>query len=98
MPGIKINIDAVHTTADIPKCMSLQDMQRATFHDEYLQLKDYIIRGWPQSRNEILLEMISYWTFRDDLLVLNGIVMKGKCIIIPKELQEQALEEQPQGC
>ena len=29
----------------------------------------------------------------DDLAVIDGIVMKGRCIIVPEELQKQALEQ-----
>ena len=30
IPGMKINIDAVHTAMDIPKCMAVGDIQEAT--------------------------------------------------------------------
>ena len=33
------------------------------------------------------------WTFKDDLAVIDGITMKGRCIIIPGELQKMALEQ-----
>ena len=38
-------------------------------------------------------EMRPTWTFRHHLAVIDGIILKGKCIIMPKELQEEKLEQ-----
>ena len=50
-------------------------------------------QGWPTGRNEIPQDMRPYWTFRDNLEVIDGVLMKGRCIITPEELQRQALEQ-----
>ena len=34
-----------------------------------------------------------YWSFKDDLAVIDGVVMKGSCIIIPKVLTQEALDQ-----
>ena len=31
-----------------------------------------------------------YWCIKDDMSVMDGLIMKGRCIIIPKVLQQQA--------
>ena len=36
--------------------------------------------------------------FKDDIAVIDGIIMKGRCIIMPEELQKQALEELHGNC
>ena len=52
--GMKININAMDTAKVIPKCMTIQEIQQATIKDEHLhQLRQCIIRGWPESRNEV---------------------------------------------
>ena len=43
--------------------------------------------------NKILQELRPYWRFKDFLVVMDGKIIKGICIIIPKELQKQALEQ-----
>ena len=51
---IKININATHMIACIPNCMTAQHMQQAMANDKHLQqLGQSIIRGWPESRNEV---------------------------------------------
>ena len=86
--GRKINTDAVGTTKHISECLSVQDIQQAILQVEFLQqLKDYIIQ-LPLSRKEIPQDIKPYWTFKDDLVVLYGILMKGRHIRIWEELQQ----------
>ena len=34
-----------------------------------------------------------YWTFRDEVAVFDGVVMKGEWFIIPAKLQMETLEQ-----
>ena len=34
-----------------------------------------------------------YWSYKDDLTVIDSVVMKGRCIIIPEELKQQVLDQ-----
>ena len=44
---------------------------------DYLQhLKDHIIQGWAESRTQIPQAMRAYWTFRDDMAVIDGVIPK----------------------
>ena len=64
----------------------VQYIQQATQSDDHMQQLEYITHGWSISRNVITQEMRPFWTIRDDLLVIDDIIMKGRCIIIPEEL------------
>ena len=51
---MQLNIDAIHTATNIPDCMMMQQLQQATTQDEHLQqLKEHIIRGWPEDKDKI---------------------------------------------
>ena len=51
---MNINIIAIHITADIPNCITAQEIQQAEDKDDPLhQLRAHIIRGWPESINEV---------------------------------------------
>ena len=55
---MQLNVDAIHTTTNISDCMMIQQLQQATLQDNHLQqLKDYIIRGWPQNKDQIPQDM-----------------------------------------
>ena len=62
--GMQLNVDVIQTTTNIPDCMMIQQLQQATSQDNHLQhLKDYIIRGWPENRDQITQNLQPYWTF-----------------------------------
>ena len=61
---MQININTIQTTTNIPECMTIHELQHATSQKEHLQhLKDYVIQGWPESRDQIQQDMRPYWTF-----------------------------------
>ena len=60
--------------------------------DKHLQhLKNIIITGWLRTKDELHIDIRPYWSYRDDLAVIDREVMKGRCIIIPAELKQQVL-------
>ena len=49
---MQLNIDTIQTMTNIPDCMTIWQLQQATSQDDHLhKLKDYIIRGWPESKD-----------------------------------------------
>ena len=54
-------------------------------------LSPYVMHGWPSTRTEVVKEVQPYWSFRDEVVVTNGIMMKGRLMIIPESLQKRAL-------
>ena len=39
------------------------------------------------------MDVQPYWSYRDELAVIDGIILIGKCIIIPNSLKEQVLSQ-----
>ena len=79
---------------DVPECMSIQWIQQATAHDEHLQhVKCFIITDWLDTRDQLYQDIRPYWLIKDDMSVIDGVTMKGRCITIPKALQQQALNQ-----
>ena len=65
-----------------------------TVQDEHLQqLKGVIIAGWQESREQVHQDIRSYWSFRDNMVVIDGIIMKGRHIVIPEALKQQTLDQ-----
>ena len=51
--------------------------------DELALLKHTITHGWPSTIREGPSIIQPYWTFREELRMEYGIVLKGTCIVIP---------------
>ena len=79
---------------DIPECISISQIQQLSSQDEHLQwLKCFIIAGWLSTKNELHNDLRPYWSYRDDLAVIDRVVMKGRHIAIPAVLKQQALDQ-----
>ena len=56
--------------------------------DELALLKHNIMQGWPSSIKQVPLVLQPYWTFREELTVEDGLILKGTRIVIPTKQQE----------
>ena len=84
-----IRIDTIQNVTDIPECISIKKIQQASTQDEHLQHPNSsIIAGWPSTRDELHSDLRLDWSYRDDLVVIDGVAMKGRCIIIPAVLKQ----------
>ena len=89
-----IRVDAIKSMTDIPECMSISQIQQETVWDEHLQhLKNIIISGLLTTKDQLHLDTRPYQSHKDKLAIIDGIVMKGRCIISHKGLKQQVLDQ-----
>ena len=60
--------------------------------NELALLKHTIIQGWPSSNKQVSPVLQPYWTFRVELTVEDGLILKGTRIVIPTKQQEAILK------
>ena len=97
--GMDVNVDPIQMSMNVPECMSMQEIQWATAQGEHLQwLKGYIIGGWQESKDHLHQDIRVYWPFKDDMAVIDGVIQKGRHIIIPEILKAQVLEQLHINC
>ena len=52
--GMQVNVNNIETSTKIPECMRICELQHETDQDNHLkQLKECIIKGWPESKDNI---------------------------------------------
>ena len=72
---------------------SLQQIRIATQEDDKLALlKHTTTQGWPSNIKEVPSVIQSYWTFREELTIEDGIILKGTRIVIPAKKWEVVLK------
>lgn len=87
-------IMAIHSLVeDLPVSASkFSEVQKATEQDSDLQLViQCIMKGWPKCRRSIPVSIRAYWNIRDELHVIQGVVMFGNRMVIPSSLRQQML-------
>ena len=90
-----MKIQDIYLNASEDRCISLA---KETEKDEILiALKNTILRGWPEKKDECPQNLKSYWNYRDELSVLDGLILKHTRIIIPSECRDEVLEKLHEG-
>ena len=64
----------------------------AIFDEECSLLAEFIANGFPKSKDELPIEIRSYWSMKDDLYLIQGVPFKGKKMLIPASLRQTVLE------
>ena len=87
-------VDAIQSSIDMPECVFMEEIQQASSQDDHLQqLKRFIIAGWFNTKDELHTNIRLYWPYRDELVVIDSIILKGRCIVIPDSLKQQVLTQ-----
>ena len=56
-------------------------------------LMETIIQGWPDSIKDLPTDVRVFWVLHDELAVEDGIIFKGKQILIPESLRADILAQ-----
>ena len=72
----------------------LEEIKEETAKDPGLKkVTKCVMEGWPNSKDNIPNEAKSYWSFREELSIINGIVFKGERLVIPEVMRKKVLEQ-----
>ena len=70
----------------------IKDIQQCTREDSVLcELIETIIVGWPENIKQVPTDIRQYWSYRDELAVENGVILKGERVFIPEPLRKKTL-------
>ena len=70
-------VDDIQSMTDMPECVSMAEIQASTQDVHLQQLKCFIITGWPDTKDELHADLRPYWSYRDELVVIDSIILKG---------------------
>ena len=88
----EINLDIVVSLVQF-STEKIRLLQRETSNDAALcNLREVIVEGWPDKRDNIPKPLRRYWCYRDELSVEDGLIMKGERVVIPQSVQSEVLE------
>ena len=74
------------------------ELQQATATDPEMQaLKKLIIGGWPKSCKAVPPAARDYFPVRDELLIDDGVIVKGISLVIPKPLRKDYIDRVHRG-
>ena len=94
--GIQLPIVAVNLiTSNLPvSSTEIELIHEETSKDPTLTLlKHYIHMGWPVDCRMLPQELHTFWNYREDLSMENGLITKGARLLIPSTLRRKVFEQ-----
>ena len=83
---IKVHVHQIISSLPITD-RRLQSIRTETDKDEALQIvKQHIQEGWPSTRKDLKENVKPFFNIRDELNTVEGLILKGSRIVIPKSL------------
>ena len=65
-------INTIESCMDIPDCMTEKEMRTAKVDNEHIGiLAELVLHGWPSTKAEVWKKLQPYWSFRDDISVID---------------------------
>ena len=91
LPIVAVNL----ITSNIPvSSTEIELIHEETSKDPTLTLlRCYIHMGWPVDHRMLLQELHTFWNYREDLSMENGLITKGARLLIPSTLRRKVLEQ-----
>lgn len=86
---LEYDIGSVNNVTFLPiNSDRLSEIRNATEKDESLNpLKENILHGWPTNKILLSPQVTPYFSYRDELSLQDGIIVRGERILIPKSLR-----------
>ena len=92
IPGLDITVHHVQVFTEISP-LSLEKIKRVTENDPDLKTqKQYIQDGFPANRSDCVELVQGYFGFREELAIVNGLIVKHHWVVIPSQLHDEALK------
>ena len=104
--GVHVSIDEHVDEITIDECEDISidllnfspakqaEIRHLTSTDPVMKtLSEIIHGGWPENIKDLSVDVRTYWSFRDELSMQNGIILKGNQVIIPDQLRHNILEQ-----
>ena len=64
-----------------------KEIRERSTDEEMSKLKETIMSGWPVHKDNVPTEIRSYFPYRDELTVQDGVVIRGERLVVPKSLR-----------
>ena len=101
---LDLRLDGIEmTTAEVDRCdidlVNISQRKRHQLRDQTARdptmnaLLETINQGWPDSIKDLPTDVRVFWSFRDELAVEDGIIFKGKQVLIPESLRADILAQ-----
>ena len=95
---LDIGVNSIHIDLVNFGSAKQDELQRETPNDAALRALWQIVgTGWPASIQDLPTDLRPYWACRDELGISNGVIFKGRQVVIPVKMRDDILCQLHQG-
>ena len=87
------HLDALSMSHDETEKIRTATQEDPTFR----LLSEVIYSGWPETRKELTPLLRDFWAYRDELGMEDGVLVKGRQVVIPEKLRPSILQRLHEG-
>lgn len=97
--GLDIDDQIEEHAQELIEAVAVADVRREEIKRKYeedntmIQLRNYIVFGWPEKGRNCHVSLKDYYKHRDELTIVDGLILKGCRIVIPSSLRESMIEK-----
>ena len=95
LPIIHVN----YITGNLPvPATQMERIKISSANDSTLnELRKFVADGWPHDKRSLPKPLQTYWTYRDEISLEDGLLLKSNRILIPESLRKETLEQIHEG-
>ena len=91
--GLDVSVHEVHLHFNACPARASQIREETAKDTTLSALREVIMHGWPEKRSDCPTYLHTYWNYRDELTVADGLILKGMRIVIPESPQPDVLKQ-----
>ncbi|XP_060076519.1 uncharacterized protein K02A2.6-like [Ylistrum balloti] len=89
-----LTVNEVHLLQYLPVSPEkYRKFQQTTAEDEELKvLQDIVLKGWPDTKEQVPVSARHYWSCRDEISSVDGLLFKNHKLVVPKPMRKEMLK------
>jgi transposase InsO family protein len=91
--GLNLSVHSIQPYVNATPTRLAQVREETEKDPQLALLKETIMAGWPETHSDCPGPLLSYWNFRDELGVEDGVIVKGSRLVIPQSLKTEVLKQ-----
>ncbi len=92
-PGPEIDLEQTIYAVSFSSEKAIQLQDETNKDPEFHALKFVVLNGWPDSAKQLPRIIRHFWSCKDELVIDDGILLKGDRVMIPKSMRQEVLEK-----
>ena len=90
---LEAQVHIVYENAPATNVKMKEIREEATKDSSLMDVVRYVIEGWPVRRDQSSADVNPYWSYKEEISLINGILLKGERLIIPASMRKAVLKQ-----